>query len=105
MRQRSSVAWAILGRFSLIWTPEIVVGMVFVSPPLAWPGLGSKVSNWLGPPPIQSRMQALPDFRRAGALAARRSCQLSAPAAAAAPGMNFRKSRRRTEPRRTETED
>src|SRR3954452_2291748 len=102
MRQRSSVDLAILGRFSLIWTPAIVVGMVLVSPPLAWPGLGSNVSNWLGPPPIHSRMQALPDLRNAGALAMRWSCQVKAPAAAAAAGMNFKKSRRRKPDRRME---
>ncbi len=32
-------------------------------PPLAWPGLRSKVSIWLGPPFIQSRMH---DRRRCG---------------------------------------
>ena len=40
--------------------------MALVSPPLGWPGLGLKVSNWLGPPDIQSRMQALP-WRRSSA--------------------------------------
>ena len=29
-----------------------------VAPPFAWPGLGLKVSNWLGPPCIQRRIQA-----------------------------------------------
>src|SRR5262245_9218576 len=32
-------------------------------PLLAWPGLGSNVSVWLGPPDIQSKMH---DFRRLG---------------------------------------
>src|SRR5436305_13504109 len=82
----------------------MVVGMVLVSPPLACPGLGSNVSNWLGPPPIHNRMQALPDLRKAGALAARRFCQPSAPVAAAA-GMNFKKSRRRRWPWRRENSD
>src|SRR6187549_1650243 len=104
MRQRSPVAWAILGRLAETWTPGIVVGIVLLSPPLAWPGLGSNVSNWLGPPPIHRRMQALPDLRSVGALAARRFCQPKAPVAAAA-GMNFKKSRRRREPRRRENSD
>jgi hypothetical protein len=38
-----------------------------VGPAVAWPGLGSKVSIWLGPPDIQSRMH---DFRRRGSVAA-----------------------------------
>ena len=32
--------------------------MAFVGPWVAAEGLGSKVSNWLGPPAIQSKMQA-----------------------------------------------
>src|SRR5262245_53391881 len=84
--------------------PGTEVLIDFVSPPLAWPGLGSKVSNWLGPPAIQRRMQAFPALRRAGALVVTTSCQLRAPTEAAA-GMNFRKSRRWRRPRRMETED
>ena len=40
--------------------PETAVEIAFVSPPFSWPGFGLNVSNWLGPPPIQSRMQAMP---------------------------------------------
>ncbi len=66
-----SFIWlASLGRCSLIMMPGTAVSMALNSPPLAWPGLGSNVSVWLGPPVIQSRMH---DFRRRG----------SAPASAA----------------------
>ena len=49
--------------------PETAVVMAFVSPPLAWPGLGLKVSNWLGPalhPEENARHAALPQFGRLG---------------------------------------
>src|SRR5262249_1419545 len=39
-------------------TPAAAVSMALNCPPLGWPGFGSKVSVWLGPPLIQSRMQA-----------------------------------------------
>src|SRR5438876_7241515 len=43
---------------SLIWMPETFVGMALNSPRISWgaSGLGSNVSIWLGPPPIQRRM-------------------------------------------------
>ena len=59
----SFICLASLGRCSLIKMPGTAVSMALNSPPLAWPGLGSKVSIWLGPPVIQSRMH---DFRRRG---------------------------------------
>ncbi len=55
------------GRCSLIRIPGTAVSIALNSPPLAWPGLGSKVSIWLGPPVIQSRMH---DLRRDGCPAA-----------------------------------
>ena len=47
--------------------PGTDVSMALVSPPCAVPGLGSKVSSWLGPPAIQSRMQAICRFRSSSA--------------------------------------
>ncbi len=41
--------------------------MALVSPPCSVPGLGSNVSSWLGPPAIQSRMQAICCLRRSAA--------------------------------------
>ena len=46
-----------LGRSSEKWLPGILVGMLLKGPPVVVPGLGSQVSNWLGPPQSQSRMQ------------------------------------------------
>ena len=43
----------------LRWTPDTAVPMALNSPPVGRPGLGSKVSMWLGPPAMYSRMQAL----------------------------------------------
>ena len=37
--------------------PGTLVAMGLKGPPLAWPGLRSKVSSWLGPPLIHSRIQ------------------------------------------------
>ena len=75
--------------------------MALVVPPLAWPGLGLKVSNWLGPPCIQSRMQAFPWRRNSSASMATRSRQVSDPAARAAADIPRRKSRRRITPPRS----
>src|ERR1700733_6617791 len=46
--------------------PGTDVWMGLNGPLLAWPGLGSNVSVWLGPPDIQRRMH---DLRRFGCLA------------------------------------
>ena len=51
-----SICLASLGRCSLIITPGADVAIALNGPPLACPGLGSKVSSWLGPPGIHSRM-------------------------------------------------
>ena len=63
----SFICRASLGRCSLMRMPGTAVSMALNSPPLAWPGLGSNVSIWLGPPVIQSRMH---DLRRPGSAAA-----------------------------------
>ena len=47
---------ATFGRCSLILMPGTLVAISLKGPPLAWPGLRSKVSIWLGPPFIHSRM-------------------------------------------------
>ena len=44
------------------WTPGIFVGMLPNGPPLGRPGFGSHVSNWLGAPHSQRRMQCFCDF-------------------------------------------
>ncbi len=80
--------------------PGTAVLMALVSPPLAVPGLGLKVSNWLGPPCIHNKMQAMPRLRNCAACAVTRSVQLSTPPASAAVEMVFRKSRRPATPSR-----
>ena len=67
--------------------PGTAVSIALVSPPLAWPGLGLKVSNWLGPPRIQSRMQAMPRLRSSSALHADQVGPVEAPAARLAAEM------------------
>src|SRR5436309_86429 len=64
---------ATLGNFSQIWMPGTLVEMVPNSPRMAASasGLGSKVSIWLGPPSIHSRMH---DFRLAPDTAAWAAC-------------------------------
>ena len=49
--------------------PEAAVFIGLNSPPVEAPGLRSQRSMWLGPPPIQSRMQLLPCLRSCWALA------------------------------------
>ena len=52
-------------------------------PPLGLPGLGLERLNWLGPPCIQSRMQAMPCWHRSGLRPPRprenQACQRPAP--------------------------
>ena len=45
------------GRSSEKWVPGTFVGMLLKGPPVVVPGLGSQVSNWLGPPQSQRRIQ------------------------------------------------
>src|SRR5947208_3593542 len=63
-----SVHRATFGRCSLILMPGTLVAISLEGPPLAWPGLRSKVSICEGPPFIHRRMQAL--LRRGLAAAA-----------------------------------
>src|SRR5580700_4548419 len=58
------------GRCSENLTPATLVAVSLNGPPLAWPGLRSNVSIWLGPPFIHKRMQAR---FRLGSLALRRA--------------------------------
>src|SRR3954468_22787786 len=60
------ITFATFGRCSLIWRPGTLVGIGLNSPAPLLSGLRSKVSLWLGPPSIQSRMQLL--CLRAGGL-------------------------------------
>ena len=62
-----SVNFAIFGRCSLKRTPAAAVSSSRKGPPLAEPGLRSKVSIWLGPPSIHNRMH---DRLRCGFVAA-----------------------------------
>src|SRR5438876_6800890 len=62
-----SMNLAILGKCSLIRIPGIAVAISLYGPPLTWPGFRSKVSIWLGPPFIHSRIQ---ERRRCGLAAA-----------------------------------
>ena len=74
--------------------PDTLVEIAFVSPPFSWPGLGLNVSNWLGPPPIHSRMHAMPRLRRSSADRQIASVQLITPAAAPVAAATRKKSRR-----------
>ena len=74
--------------------PETAVEIAFVSPPFSWPGFGLNVSNWLGPPPIHSRMHAMPRLRMSSADMTIVSVQLITPAAAPAAAATRKKSRR-----------
>src|SRR5262249_39136195 len=50
----------------LMRRPGVAVAIALNGPPLAWPGLRSNVSVWLGPPAIQSKMH---ERRRRGSAA------------------------------------
>jgi hypothetical protein len=64
------VSRAKFGHSSQISIPGTAVAMGLKGPPCSVPGLRSKVSLWLGPPAIHSRMH---DFGRALAAAAPRA--------------------------------
>lgn len=71
------------GKYSQKWAPGTLVGTVPNGPPVGAPGLGSKVSNWLGAPLIRTKMTRLAGLRtREGEVG---GCATAAPAAAAAP--------------------
>src|SRR5258707_11281703 len=57
-----SLIAASFGRCCESLTPGILVSMAVKEPPVGVPGLGSKVSMWLGPPSRKRRMQAWADF-------------------------------------------
>ena len=66
--ERMSARWSVCRRElrQVLADPDArdaVVAIALYGPPLAWPGLRSNVSIWLGPPFIQSRMH---DRRRCG---------------------------------------
>ena len=76
-----SLAWrASFGKCGPSSIPGTVVWIGLNGPLLAWPGLGSKVSVWLGPPDIQSRMHDLRRLGCAAVSAARASIQPEAEA-------------------------
>src|SRR5207237_10673387 len=75
MMARSSVSRASPGRCSLIRRPGVAVAISRNGPPLAWPGFKSKVSIWLGPPFIHSRMHDRRRWALAAASAAKASSQ------------------------------
>src|SRR5260221_2652737 len=68
-----------------------LVAISLNGPPLAWPGLRSQVSIWLGPPFIHSRMQAR---LRAGSLAVSAASQPDSDTPAALAAASRKKSRR-----------
>src|SRR5271157_2646016 len=83
--------------------PGTDVSMALVEPPCSVPGLGSKVSSWLGPPAIQSKMQAICRFLSSSACSTMRSVKLTGsaarPVSPAAPRPSvLRKPRRLTTP-------
>src|SRR5438445_13221437 len=85
---------AILGRCSLILSPGALVAISLKGPPLACPGLRSKVSIWLGPPFIHSRMHARLRSGCAAAALARFSIQPETDEATTPAADSFSQSRR-----------
>src|SRR5262249_52295987 len=61
-----SVTAANRGRYSQNRTPGMPVGMVPNGPPVGMPGLGSKVSIWLGPPLISTKITCRAGLRAVG---------------------------------------
>src|SRR5947207_7492271 len=59
MMAACSICFANFGKCSLIWMPETEVGIGLNSRASLVPGLRSKVSLWVGPPSIHSRMHDL----------------------------------------------
>src|SRR5271154_5927366 len=70
MSANSFITAAVRVQCSAMEMPGAEVAIARVVPWVSAPGLGSIVSNWLGPPAIQSRMQDLPCLRSSGAAAA-----------------------------------
>ena len=80
MTARSLACLASLGKCGPSSIPGTADWMGLKGPLLAWPGLGSNVSVWLGPPDIQRRMHDLRRLGCAAASAARASIQPEAEA-------------------------
>ena len=94
----SDICFATSGKLSAIRMPGTLVAIASVGPPFSCPALGSKVSNWLGPPCIHSRIIDLPfscSSRDCSAIKFRRP---NAPVIAAAAEAVWRNLRRRNRP-------
>src|SRR4051812_47286184 len=87
----SASALAIFGQCSATRRPGTADAIVLVGPWLGESGLGSNDSNWLGPPAIQSRMQARFCFLSSSAWAARLPRQPSPAVPTAAARRNVRR--------------
>src|SRR5436305_13665344 len=92
-RAQSFMTPAIFGRFSLISMPGTAVGIGWNALELL-PGLGSKVSMWLGPPVMNRRMQLLCLTPESAARAATAPSQLVAGAVRTPAAVRRRTSRR-----------
>src|SRR3954453_1152407 len=75
-RAQSVIPFATFGSVSHTWTPGTAVG-IGLNALVPFSGLGSKVSMWLAPPVMNSRMQCL--CLAAGRSAARAASVLSQP--------------------------
>src|SRR4051812_27845971 len=90
----SLICLASLGRCSPTDRPGTPVAIGLNGPPLAWSGLGSKVSIWRGPPVIHRRMTDFLRFGSVAALAARVSIHPEADAPMAPAEARRNQSRR-----------
>src|SRR6185503_1062332 len=84
MSDRSFIPAAMRGRCSQIWIPRTAVSMALKGPFVSWPGFGSNVSMWLGPPSMKRTITALA-FARAPASCAIRAGEIDAAAVAPSP--------------------
>src|SRR6185436_1965341 len=84
MSDRSFIPAAMRGRCSQIWIPRTAVSMALNGPFVSWPGFGSNVSMWLGPPSMKRTITALA-FARAAASWAIRAGESDAAAVAPSP--------------------
>src|SRR4051794_19166161 len=85
-------------------TPGVAVATALDGPCVSAPGLGSNVSNWLGPPAIQRRMQARRSRRSWSAWTARPSSRLRPAAPAPTRRRKPRRSSAPARPTRTFTQ-
>src|SRR6185436_7888666 len=84
MIDRSFISAATRGRCSQIWIPRAAVSIALNGPFVSWPGFGSNVSMWLGPPSMKRTITALA-FARAAASWAIRAGESDAAAVAPRP--------------------